>query len=87
MNFKAVERCDLIYISESSLSEAWRIYYSRTGLEARIEGGHSVNLDRAAEVQPWQDQEYPRNEWHRRGRRQTDTYTDGCIEEVAFFNL
>lgn len=46
MNFKAVERCDLIYISESSLSEVWRIYYSGTGLEARIEGGHSVNLDR-----------------------------------------
>ena len=85
MNFKAVERCDLIYISESSLSEVWRIYYSRTGLEARIEEGHSVNLDRPAEVQPRQDQKCPRNEWRRRGRRQTDTYTDGCVEEVAFF--
>ena len=38
-----------------------------------------------AEVQPRQDQEHPRDEWHRRGRRQTDTLTEGCIEEVALF--
>ena len=43
--------------------------------------GWEDSLD--AEVQPRQDQEYPRDEWHRRGRRQT--HTEGCVEEVAFF--
>ena len=40
----------------------------------------------AAEVQPRQDQEYPRDEWRRR-RRQTDRHTEGCVEDVAFFNF
>ena len=43
--------------------------------------GWEDSLD--VEVQPWQDQEYPRNEWHQRGRRQT--HTEGFVEEVAFF--
>ena len=43
--------------------------------------GWEDSLD--AEVQPWQDQEYPRNEWHQRGRRQT--HTEVWVEEVAFF--
>ena len=38
-----------------------------------------------AEVQPWQDQKYPRDEWRQLGRRQTDTHTEGYVEEVAFF--
>lgn len=56
LNFKATgsqlwilkqgKRCDLIYISESSLSEVQRICYSRTGLEARTVGGCWVNLGR-----------------------------------------
>lgn len=43
---KQGKRCDLIYISESSRSEVQRIYYSRTGLEARTVGGCWVNLGR-----------------------------------------
>lgn len=38
--------CDLIYISESSLSEVQTIYYSGTGLAARTVGGCWVNLGR-----------------------------------------
>ena len=43
--------------------------------------GWEGSLD--AEVQPQQDQEDPRDEWHHRGRRQT--HTEGWVEEVAFF--
>ena len=51
---------------------------------------HTDQLSVVVEVQPRQDQEYPRDEWCGRGRqtdRQTDTHThtEGCVEEVAFF--
>ena len=45
--------------------------------------GWEDSLD--AEVQPRQDQEYPRDEWRRRGSRQT--HPEGFLEEVAFFNF
>ena len=37
----------------------------------------------AVRIQPQQDQEFPRDEWRRPGRRQT--HTEGSVEEVAFF--
>lgn len=43
---KQGKRYDGIYISESSLSEVQRIYYSRRGLEARTVGGGWVNFGR-----------------------------------------
>ena len=46
-----------------------------------------VRASLVAEIQPQQHQEYPRDEWRRRGRRQTDRHTDSCVEEVAFLFL
>ena len=40
---------------------------------------------RTAEVQPQQDQKYPRDEWRRRGRRQTDTHTQTLSRRGSFF--
>ena len=42
----------------------------------------AVKVLHSAEVQPGV-QEYPRDEWRQRGRRQT--HKEGCVEEVAFF--
>ena len=69
---------------------------ARPGARTRRDGDeHSQDLitsphkNTSVVVQPRQDQEYPRDEWRRRVRRQTDrhthTHTEGCVEEVAFF--
>ena len=45
----------------------------------------ALQTPKSAGVQPQRVQEYPRDEWHRRRRRQT--HTEGCVEEVASFIL
>ena len=52
---------------------SWFLSAQHPGQEAvinQIKWGHG----RTAEVQPRQDQEYPRDEWRQRGRRQTHTH-------------